>query len=33
VDVTNTGARAGQEIVQLYVRDDYATVQRPDKEL
>jgi beta-glucosidase len=33
VDVTNTGARGGPEIVPLYVRDDAATVQRPEKEL
>ncbi len=33
VDVTNTGDRAGQEVVQLYVHDEEATVQRPEKEL
>lgn len=33
VDVTNTGDRAGQEIVQLYVRDAQASLSRPDKEL
>ncbi|HWQ15760.1 MAG TPA: glycoside hydrolase family 3 C-terminal domain-containing protein [Roseiflexaceae bacterium] len=33
VDVTNTGARAGQEVVQLYVRDVAARVARPEKEL
>lgn len=33
VDVTNTGKRAGQEIVQLYIRDIKASVSRPDKEL
>lgn len=33
IDVTNTGQRAGQEIVQLYVRDVAATVARPLKEL
>jgi beta-glucosidase len=33
VDVTNTGARAGQEVVQLYVRDPAAKVARPEKEL
>ena len=33
VDVTNTGARAGTEVAQLYVRDDAATVTRPVREL
>jgi beta-glucosidase len=33
VDVTNTGARAGQEVVQLYVRDVVARLVRPEKEL
>lgn len=33
VDVTNTGSRAGQEIVQLYVRDPHASRARPEKEL
>jgi beta-glucosidase len=33
LDVTNTGKRAGQEIVQLYVRDLESSVSRPDKEL
>jgi beta-glucosidase len=33
VDVTNTGQRAGKEVVQLYVRDEQARLQRPDKEL
>ena len=33
VDVTNTGAVAGDEVVQLYVRDDVASVTRPVKEL
>jgi beta-glucosidase len=33
VDVTNTGERAGQEVVQLYVRDVEASVVRPEKEL
>ncbi|WP_217597454.1 beta-glucosidase [Cohnella sp. GbtcB17] len=33
VDVTNTGSRAGKEIVQLYVRDVQSTVIRPFKEL
>lgn len=33
VDVTNTGAYDGKEIVQLYVRDRVASVTRPQKEL
>lgn len=33
VDVTNTGDRAGSEVVQLYVQDLDASVQRPPKEL
>ena len=33
VDVTNTGQRAGKEVVQLYVRDEQARLQRPEKEL
>lgn len=33
VDVTNTGTRAGQEVVQLYVRDIAAKLVRPEKEL
>lgn len=33
VDVRNTGARAGDEVVQLYVRDQVASVARPVKQL
>lgn len=33
VDVTNTGERAGDEVVQLYVRHLHSTVERPAKEL
>ncbi len=33
VRVTNTGKREGQEVVQLYIRDVYATSTRPVKEL
>lgn len=33
VTVTNTGKRAGHEVVQLYVRDDVASVTRPVKQL
>ncbi len=33
VDVKNTGALAGKEVVQLYVRDNTGAAVRPDKEL
>ncbi|MGB1451151.1 MAG: beta-glucosidase BglX, partial [Marinirhabdus sp.] len=33
VKVTNTGSVAGKEVVQLYLRDLYANVTRPVKEL
>jgi len=33
VDVTNTGKRAGSEVVQMYVRDRVSSVTRPVKEL
>ena len=33
LDVKNVGARAGDEVVQLYVRDEFACVPRPVKEL
>jgi beta-glucosidase len=33
VDVANTGRRSGDEVVQLYVRDDEASVTRPVLEL
>jgi beta-glucosidase len=33
VDVRNTGKRAGDEVVQLYIRDVAASVTRPVKEL
>ena len=33
VDVKNTGKVKGDEIVQLYLRDEYASVSRPLKEL
>ena len=33
VDVSNTGKMDGTEIVQLYIRDEYASVTRPVKEL
>lgn len=32
-DVANTGERTGDEVVQLYVRDDEASVARPVREL
>jgi beta-glucosidase len=31
VRVVNTGARAGTDVVQLYARDDVASVARPDQ--
>lgn len=33
VGVTNTGEMAGDEVVQLYIQDEYASVPRPVKEL
>jgi beta-glucosidase len=33
VDVTNTGKRAGTEVVQMYIRDLFSSVTRPIKEL
>ena len=33
VRVTNTGSRAGDEVVQLYIRDQVSSVTRPVKEL
>lgn len=33
LNVTNTGRRAGKEVVQLYIGDDKASVVRPVKEL
>jgi len=33
IDITNEGGRAGQEVVQVYVRDREARLGRPDKEL
>jgi beta-glucosidase len=33
VDITNTGARAGTEVVQMYIRDSVSSVTRPVKEL
>ena len=33
VDVTNTGSREGKEIVQLYISDEEASLERPVKEL
>jgi beta-glucosidase len=33
VAIMNTGERAGKEVVQLYIRDEQARLQRPEKEL
>ncbi len=33
VDVTNTGSRDGEEVVQLYIRDLVGSITRPIKEL
>jgi len=33
IDVTNTGKRAGREVVQLYIRDLVGSVTRPVREL
>ncbi len=33
VEVTNAGARAAKEVVQLYIKDKVGSVVRPDKEL
>jgi beta-glucosidase len=33
LDVTNTGQRAGSEVVQMYIRDLVSSVTRPVKEL
>jgi beta-glucosidase len=33
VGLRNTGARAGTEVVQLYLRDEVARVARPDRQL
>ena len=32
-DITNTGSRAGTEVVQMYIRDRVSSVTRPVKEL
>ena len=31
--VENSGSRAGDEVVQLYIRQDYTSLKRPEKEL
>jgi beta-glucosidase len=33
VEIENTGSRAGDEVVELYVRDEFASVARPVQEL
>jgi beta-glucosidase len=32
-DVTNTGSRKGAEVAQVYVSDDHAKMERPEREL
>ena len=31
--VSNTGKRDGEEVVQLYIKDEVASISRPVKEL
>lgn len=33
INVSNTGTRRGDEVVQMYIRDELSTVTRPVKEL
>ena len=33
ISLTNTGKRAGAQVVQIYVSDPYATLPKPIKEL
>lgn len=33
IDITNTGEAFGEEVVQLYIRDKYASIVRPVQEL
>ena len=33
VDMTNTGSRDGDDVVQLYLRRDYSSVETPEREL
>jgi len=33
VDITNTGEKEGDEVVQLYIHDEYSSVVRPTMEL
>ena len=33
MDITNTSATAGDEVVQLYIRDEVSSITRPVKEL
>ena len=33
MEVTNTGTRQGDEVVQMYIRDCFSSVTRPVKEL
>ena len=33
MDVTNTGARDGDDVVQLYLRRNFSSVETPEQEL
>jgi beta-glucosidase len=33
VDVTNTGQKEGDEVAQLYMREDVSSVETPDRQL
>ncbi|MHA1211677.1 MAG: fibronectin type III-like domain-contianing protein, partial [Candidatus Heimdallarchaeota archaeon] len=33
MDITNSGDRSGAEVIQVYIRDDKSSLERPEKEL
>ncbi|MHA1221129.1 MAG: glycoside hydrolase family 3 C-terminal domain-containing protein, partial [Candidatus Heimdallarchaeota archaeon] len=33
MDITNSGDRSGAEVIQLYIKDDKSSLERPEKEL